>query len=148
MPINDVVLIVSQIEPDMLRALIEIPRGANAGLTPGRDTIELLCKRCWAVERLRSWVADAAQTLPSEATGAHKRAENYQWLVSQLDSILFKHTNRHLTRSYKAEEVKDYVTACFNFADSTIGSGSIDEAMKAYIRLKPRRGEIVRDDRS
>lgn len=143
LPINIVATILSQIEPDTLRAFVEIPRNVHAGPTPKRDAFELLCRRCWAVEQLRNWAVRAAQSLPSEATGAHKKAEIYQWLVSQLDSILFKHTKRHVTRSYKEPELKDYVTVCFNIADPTIGSGSIDEAMKAYISLKPPRGEIA-----
>ncbi len=143
LPINVLALIFSQIEADTLRALFEVPRDAHAGPTPRRDAFQLLCKRCWAVDRLRNWALNSAHSLPSETKGAHKRAENYRWLVSQLDAILFKYTKRHVTRSYKGRELQDYVNLCFNVVDPTIGSGSIDEAMKAYIGLKPPHGEIA-----
>ena len=147
-PLDALTMIYSRIEHDVLLALIEPPRGPNAGPTPRRDAVELLCQRCWEVEQLRNWAAIAAKNLPSDASGAHKKAQNFQWLVGQLDSILFKHTNRHITRSYKAPELKDYVKTCFNIADSTIGSGSIDGAMKAYIGLKTASGEIADDNRT
>ena len=143
MPIDVLGLIFSHTNPHTLHALLEVPRDAHAGPTPRRDALQLLCQRCWAVERLRNWASNAAHSLPSETTGAHKRAKNHRWLVSQLDAILFKYTKRHVTRSYKQSELQHYVTVCFNVADPTIRSGSIDEAMKAYIGLKPPRGEIA-----
>jgi hypothetical protein len=145
--VDDLALIFSRVRPDILRALTDVPRGPHSGPTPRHDAIKLLLKRCWSVERLRGWAANAAQTLPSEASGAHKRAENNQFLVAQLDPILFRHRNIHVTRSYKAPEIKNFVKVCFNIADPAVGAGSIDEAMKAYIKSKSARGEIMDDER-
>lgn len=148
LPIDVLLSLFGRIAPDVLQALFETPRKGSAGPMPKHDALQLLCERCWAVERLRNWASNAANSLPSESTGAHKRAENNRWLVSQLDAILFKHTQTHITRSYKKPELQDYVTVCFNAADPSIGSGSIQEVMKDVIRLKPSPGEIANNNES
>jgi hypothetical protein len=69
---------------------------------------------------------------------AHKAAENHRWLVGQLDGILAKWTGRHISRSYKNDDLQRFVKLCFAAADPNVGSGSIKKAIEAYIRLNPR----------
>jgi len=91
-----------------------------------------------AVERLRVWLENTARSLPKQTKGAHKSAEANQWLVSQLDAILTRHTGKHINRSYK-NDLQRYVKLCFQAVDRTVGAGSIRKAIEAYVRLKPRR---------
>ena len=50
-----------------------------------RDGLQLLYERVLTVEQLRLWFENAARSLPAEARGEHKAAENHQWLVRQLE---------------------------------------------------------------
>jgi hypothetical protein len=111
---------------------------------PRHDALQLLCQRCWAVERLRVWAENAARSLPAESKGAHIAAENNKWLVSRLDAILFAYTGRHVSRSYKDCDLQRYIRLCFEAANPDVGPGSIKEAIQAYVRLKPRR-RVARD---
>ena len=127
----------------VLFALLDVQRRAN-DVPPRRLAHQLLGQRCREVERLREWALAAAASLSQETTIAQKRTNNQRWLVSQLDAILFKHTNKKVSRSSKWPE--RYVTACFRAADPRIGSGSIDEAIKEInTRRRSRRGEIADD---
>jgi hypothetical protein len=91
-----------------------------------------------AVERLRAWCEAAGRALPAESKGAHRVALCNKALVTLLDGILSAHTGRHISRSYKNPDLQ-YVKLCFAAADPCVGSGSIEEAMKAYLRGKPRK---------
>jgi hypothetical protein len=78
--------------------------------------------------------------LPAETRGAHKAAENHQWLVGQLDAILAQFTGRqgrHISRTYK-NDLQRYVELCFGVADPKVRSGSIHNAIKDYVALNPR----------
>jgi hypothetical protein len=91
-----------------------------------------------AVERLRAWCEAAGRALPAESRGAFRAAQCNVALVTSLDRILSAHTGRHISRSYKDFDMQ-YIKLCFAAADPCVGSGSIEEAMKAYLRGKPRK---------
>jgi hypothetical protein len=116
-----------------------LPR-RRSSLTPTRDTLNLLYKRVAAVQELRRWFEDAARSLPAEATGAHRAAENHLWLVAQLDAILAYYRgrrDRQIARSNKKPQ--HYVKLCFAAVDPNVGTGSIQKAIEAYVRRTPRR---------
>jgi hypothetical protein len=105
-----------------------------------RDGLKLLDERVLTVEQLRHWFENAARSLPAETRGAHKAAENHQWLVGQLDAILAQFTGRqgrHISRTYK-NDLQRYVELCFGVADPKVRSGSIHNAIKDYVALNPR----------
>lgn len=106
--------------------------------TPKCDALTLLYERVLTVERLRLWFENAAHLLPAETKGAYKAAENHRWLVRQLDGILAECTGRHISRSYKDDDLQRFVKLCFAAADPNVGSGSIKKAIEAYVRLNPR----------
>jgi len=92
------------------------------------------------VEQLRLWFERAARSLPAETKGAHKAAGNHRWLVGQLDAILSECTGRHISRSYKADDLQRYVELCFAAADPNVGTGSVEKAIQAFVRRHtPRR---------
>jgi hypothetical protein len=124
-----------------LTAVESVSRGLD---TPRLDALQLLCQQCWTVERLRLWAENAACELPAESKGAHIAAEINKWLVSRLDAILFASTGRHVSRSYKDDDLQRYIQLCFAAASPDVGPGSIKEAIQAYVRLKPRR-RVARD---
>jgi hypothetical protein len=137
------------VQPHVLAALMLPAVGADdmtavpsprrrGSSTPTRDALTLLYERVLTVEQLRLWFENAARSLPTDTTGAHKAAENDRWLVGQLDGILAKCTGRHISRSYKNDDLKRFVKLCFAAADPNVGSGSIKKAIEAYIRLNPR----------
>jgi hypothetical protein len=105
-----------------------------------RDSLKLLDERVLTVGQLRHWFENAARSLPAETRGAHKAAENHQWLVGQLDAILAQFTGRqgrHISRTYK-NDLQRYVELCFRVADPKLRSGSINNAIKDYVALNPR----------
>lgn len=107
--------------------------------TPTRDALTRLYERVLAVKQLRFWFQKAADSLPADHSGAHKAAENHRWLVRQLDGIVAECTGRHISRSYKAEDLKRFVKLCFAAADPNVGPGSIEKAIEACVRRSPRR---------
>jgi hypothetical protein len=119
---------------------------------PKRDALKLLCERLSVVEQLRLWFENAGRSLPADTRGGRKAAENHQWLVGQLDGILTEYTGRHISRSYKAQDLQRFVRLCFAAADSNVGSGSIKKAIEAYVRLNPRhrtaRAQIPKEKRT
>jgi hypothetical protein len=130
--------ILSGAELDVLQALTTpVPQAGRP--TPRHDALQLLCQRCWAVERLRFWAENAARSLPAESKGAHKAAENNKWLVARLDAILVEYTGRHVSRGYKHDDLKRYVELCFKATNAEFGPGSIKEAIEAHVRLNRRR---------
>jgi hypothetical protein len=64
-------------------------------------------------------------------------AQNVYWLVGNLDGIREHFTGKKITRSYKDDGSKNYITYVCRIADPDIGDGTIDKAMKA--RIKKRR---------
>ena len=116
---------------------VPLPRRRGSS-TPTRDALTLLYERVLTVERLRLWFENAARSLPTDTTGAHKTAENHRWLVGQLDGILAECTGRHISRSYKDGDLQRFVKLCFAAADPNVGIGSIKKAIEAYVHLNPR----------
>jgi hypothetical protein len=117
-----------------------VPLAARPGLrTPTRDTLDQLYERVLTVEQLRLWFERAARSLPAETKGAHKAAENHRWLVGQLDGILSECTGRHISRSYKADDLQRYVELCFAAVDPNVGPGSVKKAIEAFVRRNTRR---------
>jgi hypothetical protein len=103
-----------------------------------RRTLELLYEKVLAVKRLQLWFENAARSLPEEKRGTHRPAENHRWLVGQLDAILAHHTGRHINRSRNRNSLRRCMDLCFEAADPSVGSGSIDKAIEALVRLNPR----------
>jgi hypothetical protein len=106
--------------------------------TPKRDAFNPLYEQLLAVERLRVRLENAARSLPTETTGAHKAAQVNLWLVGQLDEIVARGTRRHISRSNN-NELQSFVDSCFAVADPNVGPGSVKKAIEAYVRLNPRR---------
>jgi hypothetical protein len=72
-----------------------------------------------------------------EADKRGPKAERVYWLVGNLDGIREQFTGKKITRSYKDDGSKKYITYVCRIADPHIGGGTIDKAMKA--RIKKRR---------
>ncbi len=117
---------------------VALPRRPGLN-TSTRGALTLLYERVLTVEQLRLWFERAARSLPADARGAHKAAENHQWLVGQLDGILAKYTDRKISRSYKDYDLQCFIKLCFAAVDPKVGSGSIKKAIEAHVRLNPRR---------
>jgi hypothetical protein len=66
------------------------------------------------------------------------KAENVYWLVSNLDGIREQFTRKKITRSYKDDLSKKYITYVCRIADPDIGYGTIDKAMRARIKRRDR----------
>jgi hypothetical protein len=64
------------------------------------------------------------------------KAQNIYWLVGNLDGIREQFTRQKITRSYKDDLSKGYITYVCRIADPDIGDGTIDKAMKARIKRR------------
>lgn len=128
---------------DMTAVAPAASRDLNAPTT--RDAVQRLYERVLSVEQLRTWFENAASSLPRDARGPHKAAENHLWLVRQLDAILAEFTGRQgrqISASYK-DDLRRYVELCFAAVDPNVGPGSIKKAIEAYAHLNPRRRRAV-----
>jgi hypothetical protein len=97
------------------------------------------------IELLRRWFENTARSLPHDSRGAHRAAENNQWLVGQLDAILAEFTSRQgrqVRRTYKDDNLLIFFELCFAAADQNVTGGSIKNAIKAHIALNPRRRNV------
>jgi hypothetical protein len=106
-----------------------------------RDALKLIYELVLKIEQLRRWVENAARSLPGEASGAHRAAENRLWFVRQLDAILAKFTGwqgRLITRTNKANNLQRFSKLCFAAADPNARADLINSAIKAYVALNPR----------
>ena len=66
------------------------------------------------------------------------KAENVYWLVGNLDGIREQFTGKRITRSYKDDVSKKYITYVCRIADPDIGDGTIEKAMKDRIKRRDR----------
>ena len=66
------------------------------------------------------------------------KAKNIYWLVSNLDGIRERHTGKQITRSYKDDSSKKYITYVCRIADPVIGDGTIEKAMMDRIKRRDR----------
>ena len=64
------------------------------------------------------------------------KAKNIYWLVGNLDGIREQFTGKRITRSYKDDLTKRYVTYVCRIADRDIGDGTIEKAMKDRIKRR------------
>jgi hypothetical protein len=66
------------------------------------------------------------------------KAKNIYWLVGNLDGIREHFTREKITRSYKNDASKKYITYVCRIADPDIGDGTIEQAMKDRIKRRDR----------
>jgi hypothetical protein len=88
------------------------------------------------VLRLPKWLLVAAHRVEADKGGP--KAGSAYWLVGNLDGIREQFTGKRITRSYKDDLTKRYVTYVCRIADPDIGSGTIERAMKARIEKRRR----------
>jgi hypothetical protein len=90
---------------------------------------------------LANWAADAKSVVVERKPGPD--TGNIYLLVARLDAICEHFTGRKMTRSSNitAEGVnsRDYAAIC-EIVDASIGSGTIEAAMKAHITRRGRNG--------
>jgi len=125
-----------------------VPLAERVGLrTPTRDALDQLYERVLIIQQLRLWFEHAARSLPAEAKGAHKAAENRRLVVGQVDAILAECAGRHINRICKNDLVR-HVELCSAAEDPNVGSGSINRVFEAYVRLilprRMRRAQIAK----
>ena len=112
----------------------------DLGTPTTRDTLKLVHERVLMIEQLRRWFENAARSLPAEASGAHRAAENRLWLVRQLDAILAEFTGRQgrlITRTNKADHLQRFFKLCYAVADPNARADSINSTIKVYITRNP-----------
>ena len=79
------------------------------------------------------WLLSAARV---EGGKRGPKAKDIYWLVGNLDGIREHHTGKKITRSYKDDASKKYITYVCRIADPDIGDGTIEKAMKARIKRR------------
>lgn len=88
------------------------------------------------LQHLADWIAVASPRLEPTKRGPDTR--DVYWLVEALDLSREKFTGSKITRSYKDAASKAYIAAVCRIADSDIGAGTIEHAMKDRIRGRAR----------
>ena len=86
------------------------------------------------VQRLPEWLRVAAQRVEADKRGP--KTGSVYWLVGNLDGIRERHTAKKITRSYKDDASKKYITYVCRIADPDIGDGTIEKAMKDRIKRR------------
>ena len=81
------------------------------------------------VLRLPKWLLVAAHRVEADKRGP--KAGNVYWLVGNLDGIREQFAGKTITRSYKDDRSKKYITYVCRIADPHIGGGTIDKAMRS-----------------
>lgn len=123
---------------DLHHRLIKVVKmgGAYTPLTMGGDGQQL------------SQVLDVLVGLPKlflvaayrvERSKRGPKAGNAYKLVGNLDGIREQYTRKEITRSYKDDASKKYITYVCRIADPDIGNGTIEKAMKDRIKRRGRR---------
>jgi hypothetical protein len=87
--------------------------------------------------RLPKWLL-VAKYRGVEAKRRGPQAKNIYWLVGNLDGIREHFTGKKITRSYKDDASKKYITYVCRIADPDIGDGTIEKAMKDRIKRRDR----------
>lgn len=94
-------------------------------------------KKIADIERLANWFSTAVMRVAKGGPGARQRAFQIQMLIIALDKILEQFKKQRINRSGKGTATsRDYITAVCAIADQTIGSSSIEEAMKRLIKTR------------
>jgi hypothetical protein len=79
-------------------------------------------------------LSDALGRVETDKRGP--KAKNIYRLVGNLDGIREHHTGKKITRSYKDDASKQYITYVSKIADPDIGDGTIEKAMKDRIKRR------------
>ena len=113
----------------------------SRGSTPRRDALSLLGQRREQVSALSRWLQAATDGLEFVKRGPNPDAENLKLLVQQCDYFLQHYGVDQITRTYKNENPKRFVTLIANASTRAagrepFGPGSIDEAMKRVIEIR------------
>jgi hypothetical protein len=88
------------------------------------------------VLRLPKWLLVAAHRVEADKRGP--KAGSVYWLVGNLDGIREQCVGKKITRSYKDDASKKYITYVCRIADPDIGDGTIEKAMKDRIKRRDR----------
>ena len=129
-------------DADTMMAIVSVGASdPSRGSTPRRDALSLLGQRREQISALSRWMRAAADGLEAVKRGPNPDTENLKWLVQQCDYILEHHGIGPITRTYKDERPKCFVTLVANAAARAagrepFGPGSIDEAMKRVIEIR------------
>jgi hypothetical protein len=102
------------------------------GQTPRLDAYRLLEQKFAELDGLRRLLALAQDKVARATPGPSAAAANLQILVRDLSGILENYSTYQFQRS---RPVVAFVEAVCHVANSKIGSGSIDEAMKRVVRM-------------
>jgi hypothetical protein len=81
---------------------------------------------------LPKWLLIGSRRVRPEKRGP--KARNVYWLVGNLDGIRKQFAGKQISRSYKDDASKKYITYVCRIADPHIGDGTIDKAMKNRIQ--------------
>jgi hypothetical protein len=103
-------------------------------LPPSLDGQQRLSQALDMLLRLPKWLMVAKYRV--EASKRGPKARNASWLVGNLDGIREQFAGKKITRSYKDDRSKEYITYVCRIADPNIGGGTIDRAMKARIKRR------------
>jgi hypothetical protein len=129
-------------DDDTMMAIVSVGASdPSRGSTPRSDALSLLGQRQEQVSSLSRWMQAAADGLEAVKRGPNPDAENLKWLVQQCDYFLQHHGAGQITRTYKDENPKRFVTLIANASARAagrepFGPGSIDEAMKRVIETR------------
>jgi hypothetical protein len=121
---------------DRLSKLVEV-QDAYTALTGGLDGQRRLSQVLDVLLTLPKWLL-VAKYRGVEAKKRGPKAQNVYWLVGNLDGIREHFTGKEITRSYKDDASKKYITYVCRIADPDIGDGTIEKAMKDRIKRRDR----------
>jgi hypothetical protein len=97
-----------------------------------QDAHRRLSQICDVLLRSPKWFLIAAYRVKDKKRGP--KAENVYWLVGNLDGIREQYAGKKITRSYKDDDSVKYIKYVCEIADPSIGSGTIDKAMRFRIK--------------
>jgi hypothetical protein len=121
---------------DRLSKLVEV-QDAYTALTGGLDGQRRLSQVLDVLLTLPKWLL-VAKYRGVEAKKRGPKAQNVYWLVGNLDGIREHFTEKKITRSYKDDAPKKYITYVCRIADPDIGDGTIEKAMQDRIKRRDR----------
>jgi len=118
---------------DRLSKLVEVPNAYTA-LTMQLDGQRRLSQTLDTLFGLPKWLQVAKYAVKTDKRGP--KAGNVYWLVGNLDGIREQFTGKTITRSYKDDGSKKYITYVCRIAHPHIGGGTIERAMKDRIKRR------------
>ena len=124
---------------DLHYRLIKVVKmgGAYTALTRGGDGQQRLSQVLDVLVGLPKLFRVAAYRVERSKRGP--KAGNAYKLVGNLDGIREQYTRKEITRSYKDDASKKYITYVCRIADPNIGNGTIEKAMKDRIKRRGHR---------